>query len=53
MEVKVDEIAEKYEDLAELASMTISYYENKIYDKGIDIIKWITSYINDRRLPII
>ena len=53
METKVDEIAEKYEDLAELASMAISYYENKIYDEDLDIIKWITSYINDRRLPII
>jgi len=53
MEIKVDEIAEKYEDLAELASMAISYYENKIYDEDLDIIKWVTSYINDRRLPII
>lgn len=51
--VDINEIAEKYEDLAELATMVITYYENKIYRENIDLIHWITNYISDRRLPII
>ncbi len=51
--VNVNEIAEKYEDLAELATMVITYYEDKVYEDNISLIQWITNYMSDRRLPII
>jgi len=51
--VNVNEVAEKYEDLAELATMVITYYENKVYEDNVNLIQWITNYMSDRRLPII
>ena len=49
IDVKVDEIAEKYEDLADLAMMVISYYESRVYDSGISILKWIKDYMSTQR----
>ena len=49
IDVKVDEIAEKYEDLADLVMMVISYYENRVYDSGISILKWIKDYMSTQR----
>ncbi len=51
--VKVDEIEEKYEDLAELAIQVINYYENKVYEQGIDLFTWLKKLSSHHKLPFI